>query len=1301
MLAAQAAVSVPITLTLEALASSLATNASLASPSGMAPPVRELLRELTPLVKPAAPELSAKDLSALLSAWEAARLALCLHPSIMVSSATGEGHALTVPAKDAAVPAADAGEAGVAAAAAAALRAPCFHLPALVAEAASAYAAAAAALAEATARFAAAEEKRRSAEAEAAKAKEKGQPPPPAAKLEPPRGPTPAAAQAALDRLCDPLVDPLKGVTAYLTSGKVDISRGAVFTGLPVHDASACGRLADALAGVGLPCALHLHAETLGAPKRFVTGGVTGTGKGRRPSVAPSAPVLLTAAPAPGALGALRHVSAEAGHLQRVAAGAAGAAGEGEGKARPHAERLAGLVALEVEALLGQFSLGVAGEGAGGQGGGARDGDFFPSIHAPDSEPSAALAVDLFCLHADCDARTGDLLAAAFAEFPAMHYAVLAQPHVSVLPPLARHFMQAAPRPHSELNTALFVSPRASLDVSLHMTVRRALPSDRTTLFRLAAHFAEADAADFRHCVVACEQRAWQHLGGAGGSAAQGGSAARIACFVAEVRGQVVGVAVLSNSGGSARALAAAAASFDLSGLLDTAVHAREQGAEPGVASLLHAHVDSAFVQATPLFFRQALSLYGGKHALLYRRRPGSAGAHVAGSLTPAILHACTVAAPRHLPELPPAKARARAAAAEEDARASADAATDWGACDPVTAAPFLVAGAPEHLLWDAHNLAHALYVFSGRLSMAARPVCNERVLVLGSGDAAVAALARLLWSPAPRLPHLTLITGPAGLAAATDPYASPAPFAAARELSAFDLSRMPVTAHVGVRADDLVRIRRKERVVVLASGSSEAHLRYDRLVLLPDLVEPTAANLGLPSCRALPPGMHAVGGGVDARGAAALETAVAVLAANLAQQQGGGGEAAAAGGGLLGGGLGGFDGGSRLLETSGEDLDLLLRSNSPPLESALPSPASLHGCVLVYGDTLEAVAALSALLDRGVPGASIVAVLPPPLPAAAGGAGVQVAEEDLAAALAPGSAPLAPAELHAGLLPPPPHTPAALFPAVTLATLLRNAGVRTLPHALLTAAASAGVPGLDRALSVTLSVGGRALSVRPALLLCCDEQQVPASFFAAVNDCGIVFDGRLVVDEHFCATDGAVLGGGAAAKFTRRLRAAAPLCEHSAVETGGAVADSLLRGLGFSLPHQQRLPPPGLIRARTLRCALPGGIVYSRSKVAAYEMGGSGREASTHVADAYGALSQHTCVPPSVARARLTGPACAPPLFNSLLPRHAPLPPPHHPLAGAPWWTATGTLQRCAWWALSLSRRATWRGCRGCTLPS
>jgi hypothetical protein len=499
---------------------------------------------------------------------------------------------------------------------------------------------------------------------------------------------------------------------------------------------------------------------------------------------------------------------------------------------------------------------------------------------------------------------------------------------------------------------------------------------------------------------------------------------------------------------------------------------------------------------------------------------------------------------------------------------------------------------------------------------MASRAVCNERVLVLGSGDAAVAAVARLLWSPAPRLPHITLITGPAGLAGAADPYASPAPFAAARELTPFDLSRLPITAHVEVVEEDLARIKRRERAVVLAGG---AQLRYERLLLLPELVEPTAGNLGLPSARALPQGVHAVGGGVDARGAAALDAAVAVLAATLAQQAGGGGAEEGGGGGAVAGGS--LEGASRLLETSGEDfaLDLLLlRSGSPPLDSALlPTPHSLRGCVLVYGDTLEAVAALAALLDRGVPGSSIVALLPPR--GSSSSSEVVVTEEALAAALAPGSAPLTPAELHAGLVPAPPHTPAALFPAITLATLLRNAGVRTVPNALLTGAAN-----VDRALTVALALGDRALSVRPALLLCCDTPQVPGAFFTAVNDCGIVFDGRLVVDEHFCATDAAVLGGGAAAKFTRRLRLPAPLSEYSAVETGGAVAASLLRSLGHSGHEQQQqqeqppaLPPPGLMRARTLRCALPGGFLYARSKVAAYEMGGSGRDACTHVVDA------------------------------------------------------------------------------------
>jgi hypothetical protein len=65
---------------------------------------------------------------------------------------------------------------------------------------------------------------------------------------------------------------------------------------------------------------------------------------------------------------------------------------------------------------------------------------------------------------------------------------------------------------------------------------------------------------------------------------------------------------------------------------------------------------------------------------------------------------------------------------------------------------------------------------------------------------------------------------------------------------------------------------------------------------------------------------------------------------------------------------------------------------------------------------------------------------------------------------------------------------------------------------------------------------------VRASLLLCAGERDVDPRFFKAVNDCGIVYDGRLVVDHRFVATDPAIYGGGSVAKFSRRYRAPLPL---------------------------------------------------------------------------------------------------------------------------------------------------------------
>jgi hypothetical protein len=157
-------------------------------------------------------------------------------------------------------------------------------------------------------------------------------------------------------------------------------------------------------------------------------------------------------------------------------------------------------------------------------------------------------------------------------------------------------------------------------------------------------------------------------------------------------------------------------------------------------------------------------------------------------------------------------------------------------------------------------------------------------------------------------------------------------------------------------------------------------------------------------------------------------------------------------------------------------------------------------------------------------------------------------------------------------------------------------------------------------------SEGGRArhVVIKPALVLCCNAGEVQESFFTAVNDCGIVFDGRLVVDEHYCATDPAVFGGGDAAKFSRRLRNPTPLSEYSAPEVGAAVAGSVLRSLGLAA-SEDAPPPAALQRARSTRCMLPGGFLYLRAKVAAYEMGGSGKEVVTDRREAQGTQVMHT----------------------------------------------------------------------------
>lgn len=86
-------------------------------------------------------------------------------------------------------------------------------------------------------------------------------------------------------------------------------------------------------------------------------------------------------------------------------------------------------------------------------------------------------------------------------------------------------------------------------------------------------------------------------------------------------------------------------------------------------------------------------------------------------------------------------------------------------------------------------------------------------------------------------------------------------------------------------------------------------------------------------------------------------------------------------------------------------------------------------------------------------------------------------------------------------------------------------------------------------------------------LLIAADRRNVDPDVFASVNDTGLVYDGRMVVNSSFQTIDPRILGCGTNTKFSRRYRAPLVMEHHSSREVGARVAASLL---SFVDPLQQ-----------------------------------------------------------------------------------------------------------------------------------
>lgn len=1094
-------------------------------------------------------------------------------------------------------------------------------------------------------------------------------------------------------------------------------------------------------------------------------------------------------------VGHVVHVDADEAHLTEESLRRQGKAHRGSGVVEPAAVK-----ALLREHLLGMFlregMLSLDPTAPAGEAAGATAKDlhqaYIEALLREDgnmARPSNAFAITLYCLDTRQESRSVDLLAAAFEAFPDREYCILTQPHSAPDLPLLRRFVRVPSKPSTTLDAVLYVCHRDSLLAPALVTVRRATKADRPVITGMTRSL--PDAQQFMDAIVASEYRAHQPLSpvlDADGVLVE--PAARIASFAVEVEGTVVGCVVLTNTGAEGDAVRAAAISYDLDKHMSVAHYLRSDGLTPvsckkhsadgaahvpptAVGCLLHMVVAPTFLPASPFILRTALRLYGNKFGALYRQQRSALGPHIAAPLPPVVREHMCLVAPRRLPELNPADAAVRE---KMRAERGADKAEHVGQMDCITLAAYTVAGLSRSELADPRSLDQGLYVFSARSSVSRRTHVNARVVLVGASDAALSAMASLLLEPSVQLNNLIVIS-PGGLPRPSDAFSHPAPFVPGREYSAFELSRLPLSSHITVVDDVVMAIQRKERSVTLqgsvestapshagfghgasmggaprlvtsgapsmgsksqgshlfasAAGGARAKVRYDALLLLPGLTEATWSKLKYPAPEAVPRGMHCL---THAEALASLASDVDALAS---------------------------------------EIEAIQAAGQVPLASAVSEAAvdiageGIAQCtdvdVAVYGEGLEALTAINALLDRGIPGHHIVHLRPckrafEAHEGASGSAGAALAQDASASALPPVAVdvlddllPLASSGPRSA-----PLSADGVFTSSAVASVLAAAGVRTILGAeiigvggSMAAAAEAGIglnmsslgeedsgglggassslhvgsvesgrggvgvgvgvaggveggaslggedalpsasiPGLSidlrlRRLPVpavpgsegaegtaeasTASNAGQDLdqgggfddepppeapppppqvetvTIPAALLLCAADRDVDPRFFKAVDDSGIVYDGRLVLSHTFNATDPAVFGGGSVAKFSRRYRTEVPLSKYDSREVGAAVAASVLhylrtggrptgsRSSSNSAPSPSPEMLPAFAKPKVTRAVLPGNLYYVRARLPLAVHGDTGMEVVTFVAPQLerGIGMRYWCVPP------------------------------------------------------------------------
>jgi len=224
-----------------------------------------------------------------------------------------------------------------------------------------------------------------------------------------------------------------------------------------------------------------------------------------------------------------------------------------------------------------------------------------------------------------------------------------------------------------------------------------------------------------------------------------------------------------------------------------------------------------------------------------------------------------------------------------------------------------------------------------------------------------------------------------------------------------------------------------------------------------------------------------------------------------------------------------------------------------------------LTGQLIVYGGTVDAFAATNALLATGVPAARITQMLPNSDPEGFG-------SED-AAALALRATQDAGVEVLCGL------------------QLLDWGGLAECEDQL----------GFARFTATNNTTGEDVITRECDAFVCFHNKSVDTEYFHAVNDCHLVFDGRLVVNNRFCTDDERIYAAGPFTKFSRKYYATHGQPQAYNDEESGVCLANVLLGLidPIAVPVEplEDKELPKMEKPTVVGAYLAGGLQYLHVK--------------------------------------------------------------------------------------------------------